>query len=523
MKLWDKQGFKPGDTVLFGTHFCTGKPGEWIILKINEEEETALIAAIESVGRIPYNRSNSELATWKTCSLRAWLNKSFFSSFSAHEKASVCETDIPASDNSLETVKDYVFILSEDESKVLFQSKEERVLLSSNELNSPHMHICLDGWREVSSSWLRADAIKSKKTGMMEAPICDCSGEFGTYNKTDSKTTGVRPCMWVFQSALKKTEEPSVNCLNIRLLENDRENLIMIDDDGQEYSEPICAEFLDYDTKKRYIVLKDLGSPRVMQVNLDYCTDHQIEEKAQVLENLLKRRPYREVMNITQRIIDEKEILKSIVQPAWMPTAGLNYPQVDESGHYMIKIGNYNGEPLYWRIIFRNGNKALALCETGLYCDNYMDDSDDDFTWEDSRIRFQLNEEFYNEAFSDEEKKSIMKVRTLDESVTGIPVYDYVFLLSAAEVNCLMPTKKERMLSGTPDDVSLTCKLGLSDNKGDWWWLRSKGRGREDFCCVSPEGEIDRQGGWGHSDVCAIRPAILVELIEYKFEVKKRE
>ncbi len=397
------------------------------------------------------------------------------------------------------------------------------MLLHGNDPDSLRVHVCLDGWREVSSSWLRADVIANRKTGRMEAPICDCSGEFGTYHEINSKMTGVRPCMWVLQSALTKKEEPALNFLNIRLLDNDRENLIMIDDDGQEYSESVCAEFLDYDTKKRYVVMRDFGSSRVMQVNLDYCDDHQVEEKAQVLETLLSRRSYHEVMNMTQRKIDEKEILRSIVQPAWMPTAGFLYPQIDESGRYMIRFGNYDGKPLYWRVIFRNGSKALALCETGIYSDTYLDDDDDDYTWEDSRIRSHLNEVFYNEAFSDDEQKQIMKVRTLDESITGVPVYDNVFLLSAAEVNCLMPAKKERMLSGTPDDVSLTQKLNLLEKKGDWWWLRSKGRSRESFCCVSPEGEIDRQGGWGHSDVCAVRPAILVELSEYKFEVKKRE
>lgn len=520
MKLWENQGIRPGEIVLFGTHFCTGKPGEWIVLQTNDEEGSVLIAATESVGRIPYNTDATEPVTWETCSLRSWLNDIYFSSFSADEKSSMCESSIPASDNSKKTVQDYVFILNEAETKALFKSKEERILLGNREHDT--IHIRLDRWREVSSSWLRSDTVADKNNKAI-VPICDCSGDFGTRHEADSKTTGVRPCMWVVQSALKKKEELAIKNLNIRLLEKDRERLVLFNDEGQEFSEPICAEFLDYDTKKRYVVLADISYPRVLQVDLDGHIDHKVEEKAQVLENILRRRPYREVMDMTQNIIDEKEILSSIVQPAWMPTAGLHYPQIDESGRYMIRVGSYNGNPMYWRIILRNGNKALALCESGIYSDTFMDDEDDDFSWENSRIRIRLNDDFYNEAFSDDEKEQIIKVRTMDESLTGIPVYDNVFLLSAAEVNCLMPTRKERMLRGTPDDVSLSRKLNLLEYRGDWWWLRSKGRGREHFCCVSPEGEIDRQGGWGHSDVCAVRPAILVELIECKFEVKERE
>ncbi len=118
MKLWDDQGFTTGQIVFFGTHMCTDQSGEWIILKTNNEKGIALIAVTESVGMIPYHQGDSEKVTWENCSLRSWLNETYFSNFTAHEKASVCETEIPASDGSPETVKDYVFILSEEESSI---------------------------------------------------------------------------------------------------------------------------------------------------------------------------------------------------------------------------------------------------------------------------------------------------------------------------------------------------------------------------------------------------------------------
>ncbi len=321
------------------------------------------------------------------------------------------------------------------------------------------------------------------------------------------------------RSVLQPVDELGLEYLNVRLLEKSTDHYVTFDEDGREISLPVSAEFLDYDTKKRYLLLEGSSMRDVVQVNLEYYVEHSVQEKAKVVDSLVSRIPYHELMDLTQFRMDRKEVLTSVIQPAWMPAGELRYPDVDESGRFMFRIGSRDGSDLWWRVILRNGNKALCLCDKGLFSDTFMeDDGGEDFSWEESRIRQLLNDEFYDSAFSAEEKKHIMEVRTETGTWTDFPVFDRVFLLSAAEVNCLLPSRMDRMISGTPDNVSLSRYPGI----GDWWWTRSRGLRRERFCCVSPDGEIDRQGAWGRSDVCAVRPAILVDLAGSGFEVMER-
>ena len=203
--MWSDRVFSPGEIVLFSTHFCTGEPGEWIVLRTNEEEGTALISATESVGRVPYNKIDDEPVTWENCYLRTWLNKVFFYYFRTKEKAAIRETETPVSDDGSKTTRDYVFILSESEANTLFKDNEERVLLCNHEFNKIWYRV--GGWRDSSSWWLRADSTVDEKSKKQVAPVCSPDGDLGYHHNTNSKTTGVRPCIWVDQSALRKKNE----------------------------------------------------------------------------------------------------------------------------------------------------------------------------------------------------------------------------------------------------------------------------------------------------------------------------
>ena len=90
-------------------------------------------------------------------------------------------------------------------------------------------------------------------------------------------------------------------------------------------------------------------------------------------------------------------------------------------------------------------------------------------------------------------------------------IRDHVFLLSDAAINVFFPTAFSRIIRNTPDDASINPK-STKKNIGDWWWTRTPGRKRENIICVDPNGEIDRNGRWSFSDVCAIRPALILNL-----------
>ena len=154
-----------------------------------------------------------ETISWKNCYLRTWLNKVFFYQFHAKEKASIIEKDIPVPENGSETVKDHVFILSKSEASELFKDDEERVLLCSHEFNKIWYRV--EGWRDSSSWWLRGPVVLDENSKKLVAPICSPEGKLGSNHNVESKMTGVPPCMWVYQSALKK--KPEIDRLSGRL------------------------------------------------------------------------------------------------------------------------------------------------------------------------------------------------------------------------------------------------------------------------------------------------------------------
>lgn len=104
-----------------------------------------------------------------------------------------------------------------------------------------------------------------------------------------------------------------------------------------------------------------------------------------------------------------------------------------------FKFGKYDGNALRWRVLNIENDIMYVLCET-IICDKAFYNSGND--WNKSTLRKWLNEEFYKNAFDNEEKECIKEVNS-----------DKVTLLSKEEAEKLM-TQQERSL-------------------GSYWWLRS--------------------------------------------------
>ena len=86
-----------------------------------------------------------------------------------------------------------------------------------------------------------------------------------------------------------------------------------------------------------------------------------------------------------------------------------SYPQSDASGN--IK------DPIEWIVLDRKDNKALLMSKYILDCKAYEHDKENaKFTyWEVCSLRKWLNEDFYNKAFNNEEKKKIMPTHLNNE------------------------------------------------------------------------------------------------------------
>ena len=135
-----------------------------------------------------------------------------------------------------------------------------------------------------------------------------------------------------------------------------------------------------------------------------------------------------------------------------------------------VKFGNYpqtaNGDiqPIDWQVLAIEDNKMLLLSKYGLEAKRFDVSSNN---WKNSEIRQWLNGDFYNKAFSEQERKNINPSNLSDAGTT-----DNVFLLSKEEVERYFAKNKLRKCNAT-EYAKATGDYVSSDNGYSYWWLRS--------------------------------------------------
>ena len=193
-----------GCTVTFGTYSAykdgiyswstvRSDPVEWVVL--DREGDNALIISKLVLDCVPYSEDDDNVS-WKSCSLRKFLNETFFRyAFNADEQARVKTAKLisPCGYGYTEETLDKVFVLSADEAKS-YLSAEAR-------LSKPTQYAVNQGADEEYYTgcawwWLR-DAFEydGKATA-----LC-IEGENGNVRDdgldVDTNFVGVRPVMWV--------------------------------------------------------------------------------------------------------------------------------------------------------------------------------------------------------------------------------------------------------------------------------------------------------------------------------------
>lgn len=168
----------------------------WV--KLKEENGKALLITKELIDAKPFDISGGAAVDWSNCSLRNWLNGSFYkNAFSTEEKSVIFETTVTTvDDNRTVTSNDYVFLLSKQE------AQEDVMKSYTYRYAKPTPYAAKNGALEGQKGgwwWLR------NKTSDSGAALCDDTGIFNTVTGYNTKmaTIGVRPCIWVDSSKLK--------------------------------------------------------------------------------------------------------------------------------------------------------------------------------------------------------------------------------------------------------------------------------------------------------------------------------
>lgn len=199
-----------------------------------------------------------------------------------------------------------------------------------------------------------------------------------------------------------------------------------------------------------------------------------------------------------------------------------------------MKFGTYQGEKIEWRVIDADdeNGKVLLLSEYGLDAKPYNDGFSFDIKWEDCTLREWLNQEFYEDAFTDEEQEKILL-----STSEGFPEYnsrvpgrdydklereteDYVFLLSYTELyQYISSTQGDE---SDPDRLCYPTEYAKNNtaikiyNDACGWWLCAGSRGgyngeRRRPYVVSVHGGVSQEENVDSSKY-AVRPAMWIEL-----------
>ena len=201
-----------------------------------------------------------------------------------------------------------------------------------------------------------------------------------------------------------------------------------------------------------------------------------------------------------------------------------------EIGENLI-FGSWQGEEIEWRVLDVKNGSVLLLSEYGLDVQQYNGTPASDIQWKDCTLRQWLNHDFYENAFSIEEKEKIQL-----SSSEGFPEYnsrvvggDYQYLERETEDNVFLLTYTEvRYYFADPDGRAngsnkLRCCYPTEYAKSDpnlktykdacGWWLCTGFYDSTDQCktmIVSDLGSISLEDK-SESLEYVVRPAIWVK------------
>ena len=205
------QAAKPGDTVTFGVWEQDGNPGNgpepisWFVLA--DGEGRLLLWSEQILDQQPYNDTDAPI-TWAECTLRVWLNDSFYhTAFTPEEQMLIPLTRVknvgnPASgaEGGADT-EDDVYILSDYELRTYYiynpyLEKITAVPTSYAISRGTEVHT---KWR-TACWWLRSPGIQQNCVN-----FCDMSGSILLSRAANHAGFGVRPIIWVFSPGRTET------------------------------------------------------------------------------------------------------------------------------------------------------------------------------------------------------------------------------------------------------------------------------------------------------------------------------
>lgn len=154
-------------------------------------------------------------------------------------------------------------------------------------------------------------------------------------------------------------------------------------------------------------------------------------------------------------------------------TQDIPMPQtITFGGYYSYKNGltDKSLEDITWYVLTEENGNLLLCSKEALFHGKFHSKPNEQPTWETSELREKLNNEFYNTAFNDDQKKRICDATLSDTNTT-----DKVFLLSQEEVDTYLPKSVKYYCPVREYIQRMNLIPTYGENHACKWWLRSSG------------------------------------------------
>ena len=209
-------------------------------------------------------------------------------------------------------------------------------------------------------------------------------------------------------------------------------------------------------------------------------------------------------------------LLLALAGPAYAEGTAVQVGDMITLGHYEQDNDLTNGqEPIEWRVLAIENGEALIISRYALDAQPYNRDGGR-ASWVKSSLRSWLNTAFYDTAFTEAEKQTIVTHEIQNWKET--PTADPVFLLENDQAKQLFADHPDRQTKPTAYAIAQGAYLSKKYGPGNiHWWLRSiswESRARAAY--VAASGGVMTCGGNKDGTVSnrklTVRPAVYVNL-----------
>ena len=236
------------------------------------------------------------------------------------------------------------------------------------------------------------------------------------------------------------------------------------------------------------------------------CAYVENEDYVAAYEILASLGDYKDSSRIKEEIYDRYKISAYI--------DSLQIGQLITMGEYEQDNNLNNGtEKIEWIVIGKEKGRALVVSKYALCARTYHDTYAAVY-WETSDIRQWLNEEFYAQAFTEDERGQIINSYVPAHEFyayatkAGNPTYDKLFLLSYVEIHEYMgdnldrgcPATEYAKAQGLHESADGTCR----------WWTRTPGGLQNRATFVQYNGGINALGYFVDTPNYGVRPAMWI-------------